>query len=468
MRVVLADLKGTNGFVSKDTVAGGYGSRLRPFSKTAAMVCMVKRRLHAPPSVQMAYLAALAAARGHDTRWTSGGPVESVEGDVAIVLSSLVDYRHETAWADELRRRGTRVGFVGLAASKMPELFMDHADFVVAGEPEEAIGRMFDGEELRGFVQSAPLDNLDELPFPRWDLLGGSSNRTRTGRLTVRPLGGGFPVLASRGCPEFCTYCPHRILADHRARSIANIMEELEALSEIYPHPYVIFRDPLFSEDRERCLALCEAILSRGIRLRFECETRLDRLDPALLSIMYRAGLRAMSFGVESVATDTLKKAGRRPIPPQHQRAVVDFCRELGIATAAFYVFGFVQDTWSSIAHTIDYAINLGSTFAQFKILTPYPGTPLWKQMKPLVYEQDWEKFDGFTPTFTHPNLTAGELMFLLGAAYSRFYIRPTYVANHLGIQSTMIRDMLTRLDTRVFARQARHEILVASRAVSC
>ena len=121
-----------------------------------------------------------------------------------------------------------------------------------------------------------------------------------------------------------------------------------------------------------------------------------------------------------------------------------------------------------SIAHTIDYAIQLGSTFAQFKILTPYPGTPLWKQMKPLVYEQDWEKFDGFTPTFNHPNLTAHELMFLLGAAYSRFYIRPTFVANHLGIQSTVIRDVLTRLDTHVFARQARREILIASRAVSC
>lgn len=58
--------------------------------------------------------------------------------------------------------------------------------------------------------------------------------------------------------------------------------------------------------------------------------------------------------------------------------------------------------------------------------------------------------------------------MFLLGAAYSRFYIRPTYVANHLGIQSTTIRDMLTRLDTRVFARQARREILQTTRAVSC
>src|SRR5213596_393070 len=94
MRVVLADLKGTDGFVSKDTVAGGYGSRLRPFSRVLSIVCQIKRRLHAPPSVQMAYLAALAADKGHDVRWTTDEPMD---GDVALVLSSLVDYRHETA-----------------------------------------------------------------------------------------------------------------------------------------------------------------------------------------------------------------------------------------------------------------------------------------------------------------------------------------------------------------------------------
>src|ERR1051325_5027180 len=97
MRVVLADLKGAGGFVSKDTVAGGYGSRLRPFSLTTALLCRVKQRLVSPPSVQMAYLAALAAEVGHDVRFSAA---ESLDGDVALVLSSLVDYRHETAWAD--------------------------------------------------------------------------------------------------------------------------------------------------------------------------------------------------------------------------------------------------------------------------------------------------------------------------------------------------------------------------------
>ena len=101
-------------------------------------------------------------------------------------------------------------------------------------------------------------------------------------------------------------------------------------------------------------------------------------------------------------------------------------------------------------------------------ILTPYPGTPLWKQMQPLVYETDWQRFDGFTPTFAHPNLTADELMFLLGAAYSRFYVRPTYAANHLGIRSIRLRRLLERWDSRINERQTRQEIATASRAVSC
>lgn len=465
MRVVLADLKGRHGFVSKDTVAGGFGSRLRPFSRVSGVIAGVKQRLHATPSVTLAYLAALAAGSGHEVRWTTG---EVVEGDVALVLSSLVDYRQETGWADRMRDRGVPVGVVGLAASKMPQLFIDHADFVVAGEPEEAVRRLCAGDSLSGLVPSAALDCLDDLPFPRWDLVGQRPVRRGSGRVTIRPLGGGFPLLASRGCPEFCTYCPHRILAGHRERGVSAIVDELVSLCADYPNPYVIFRDPLFTENRARCLALADEILARGLRLRFECETRLDRLDESMLSMLHRAGLRAMSFGVESLDPATLRKAGRRPTAPEHQRRMMEVSRRLGIATAAFYVFGFLQDTWDSIALTIDYAIRMGSTFAQFKILTPYPGTPLWKQMHALVYEQDWEQFDGFTPTFHHPHLTSTELRFLLGAAYSRFYVRPTYLANQLGVQNLWLRRWLSRLDSRVFERQRQREIALVSRAVSC
>src|SRR5574338_1616538 len=97
MRIVLADIKGGDGFISKDTVAGGYGSRLRPFSKVTRVVAATKRRFHDLPSVHLAYAAALAERAGHQVIGSRGELVDDV--DAAIVLSSLVDHRRETAWA---------------------------------------------------------------------------------------------------------------------------------------------------------------------------------------------------------------------------------------------------------------------------------------------------------------------------------------------------------------------------------
>src|SRR5262245_12830078 len=266
MRIVLADLKSSRGFVSKDTVVGGYGSRLDPFSRVTAVISYLKKQFHDLPSVHMAYIAAILDRAGHDVVWTRGEPIE---GDVALVLSSLVDFRNETAWADDMRARGVKVGFLGITASKMPELFQDHCDFIFSGEPEAATMRLGRGDVPRGIVVSEQINDLDSLPFPRWDLVRENGGRKFGIRWSSRPVGGGFPLLASRGCPEFCTYCPHRILAGYRARSIANIVDELERLCDQVRHPYVVFRDPLFTEQRGRVLELCDEIHARGLRVRF-------------------------------------------------------------------------------------------------------------------------------------------------------------------------------------------------------
>src|SRR5262245_51619549 len=297
MRVVLADLKSDRGFVSKDTVVGGYGSRLNPFSRVTSVIAYFKQHFHDVPSVHMAYAAAILARAGHELVWTRGTEDvgEAAAGaDVALVLSSIVDYKHEVAWADAVRARGVKVGFIGIAASKMPDLFSAHADFILSGEPESGVMRIGQGDIPAGIATSEAIEDLDALPFPRWDLVTDDRNRRLKIRVSSRPIGGGYPLLASRGCPEFCTYCPHRILAGYRARSIANIADELERLCDEHPRPYVIFRDPLFSEQRDRCLELCDQIAARGLTLTFEAETRLDRLDTDLLNRLYDACLRAM------------------------------------------------------------------------------------------------------------------------------------------------------------------------------
>jgi len=163
------------------------------------------------------------------------------------------------------------------------------------------------------------------------------------------------------------------------------------------------------------------------------------------LNLLNRAGLDTITFGVESMDPATLKRVGRRPIPPDHQREIIRHCRDLGITSEAFYVLGFLTDTIESIRATIQYSIDLGSTVALFKLLTPFPGTPLAKHMKPLVTETDWERFDGYTPVFNHPNMSQEDLRHLLGSAYVSFYVRPSFALNYLGIKSP--HDALLRLD---------------------
>jgi len=452
MRVVIADIKGRGGFVNKDTVVGGYGSRFRGFSWTTRWIERARRLFQNVPSIHAGYLAAIFEQAGHDVRVTRD---EFVEGDIALILSSLVDYRHEIEWAEEAKRRyGTRVGFFGAPATHMPELLENHADFLIKGEPEQAAIRIAAGEIPAGTMPSPATDNLDELPFPAWHLFDQGRVRHAVGR-SIRPSNRAFPILSSRSCPEFCTYCPHRITAPYRSRSAENVVAEIEEICARHENPYLVFRDPLFSEERERSTGIAEGILRKNLKVRFECETRLDDLDKNLLDLLYRAGLSTITFGVESVDPATLKRVGRRPIPPEHQKSIVSYCRDKGITTEGFFVIGFLTDSVESIRATIDYAIDLSPTAALFKILTPFPGTPLYKHMKPLITETDWEKFDGYTPTFRHPNLSHKELTHLLGLAYTRFYVRPSFGLNYLGIKTPIeTLDALMHLEAYAKRRQ--------------
>ena len=294
MRVVIADIKGRGGFVNKDTVVGGYGSRFRGFSWTTRWIERARTLFQNVPSIHAGYLAAIFEQAGHDVRVTRD---EFVDGDIALILSSLVDYRHEIEWAEEAKRRyGMRVGFFGAPSTHMPELLENHADFLIKGEPEQAAMRLAAGEvpaarriaaympgsaeRMASIMASPAIDNLDSLPFPAWHLFHQGRVRHAVGR-SIRPSNRAFPILSSRSCPEFCTYCPHRITAPYRSRSAENVVAEIEEICARHEHPYLIFRDPLFSEERERstgtcltardslilqqsCVSTCEAFFEQG------------------------------------------------------------------------------------------------------------------------------------------------------------------------------------------------------------
>src|SRR5437867_4004256 len=341
MRVVIADLKGRGGFVNKDTAVGGYGSRFHGFSRTTRWIERLRKLYQNVPSIHAGYLAAIFAQSGHDVRITRD---RVLEGDVALVLSSIVDHRHEVEWAEEARQRfRMRVGFFGAPATHMPELLRDRADFIIKGEPEYAAMRMAAGEIPKGSVESPPVADLDTLPFPAWHLFRRKMVRHAVGR-SLRAAHAAFPILSSRSCPEFCTYCPHRITAPYRSRSPESVVAEAKDICARYGRSYLVFRDPLFTQERSRSTAIAEGIIRKNLPVSFECETRLDDLDKELIDLLYRAGLRTITFGVESVDPATLKRVGRRPIPPAHQREIVAHCRKKRIATEGFYVLGVRTD----------------------------------------------------------------------------------------------------------------------------
>ena len=140
-------------------------------------------------------------------------------------------------------------------------------------------------------------------------------------------------------------------------------------------------------------------------------------------------------------------------------------CRELGIVTAAFYVPSFGEDTRESISATIDYSVDLGSTVAQFKILTPYPGTPLWQADGANGDRAGLERFDGFTPTFAS-TLSAQELKFLLGSAYALLH------ASVVSRETCAFRRRKVRrhhtLDARVRAAACSEKALLLPRSAAC
>jgi len=449
--IILADLRGKGGFVNKDTVAGGYGSRFTGDSFATRLGVHLRGIAQNVPSIHIGYLADIFAAAGHEVIHTRDD--RPVDGDLALVLTSLVDYKHECEWAQKARGRGIRVGFFGQPATHLPELFNGAGDFIISGEPEAAALKIAAGEDPNGLILSPAVADLDSLPFPRWDQVKmrrfAHASRDHFG--LVRAL----PMLTSRSCPEHCTYCPHRITADFRARSVANVIAEMQELCKIYKRPHIVIRDPLYTLDRERCFRIAEQIRALDLDVTYECETRMDDLDEELIRSMHASGLREISFGVESPDPVVLRKVARRFIPHEHMRNMINLCWELGVATIAFYVIGFLQDTEESIEELIRFSMDLDSTFANFKILTPYPGTPQFKQLNPLIFETDWEKFDGYTLTFRHPALTPKLARLMLGMAYSRYFFRPSQLCNILGRHRYARHPRFRRADEWVWQKQA-------------
>jgi anaerobic magnesium-protoporphyrin IX monomethyl ester cyclase len=267
------------------------------------------------------------------------------------------------------------------------------------------------------------IEDLDELPFPARHLWPLES---------LRKIEDVFYLTTSRGCVYWCEFCSavRMFGRKFRMRSIKNVVDELEYLYKTYDATFFTFCDDAFTVDQARTKKLCDEILNRGLKIKWNCGTRVDMVSKDLLQKMKDAGCVSVWFGVESGSQHVLDEM-QKGISPEQTIKAVGWVRELGLKPAPNVLLGFPGETKESALKTIKFAQKISpDDVAYYNIATPLPGTPLYDRVKENGWLKitDFDKYDCKTPVFETPMLSSKDLSELYEMAFRSFYLRPTYI----------------------------------------
>ncbi len=213
-------------------------------------------------------------------------------------------------------------------------------------------------------------------------------------------------------------------------RSIKNVVDEIEYLHKTYCATQFTFCDDAFTVDKARTEELCDEIKKRGLKINWNCGTRVDMVTKELLITMRDAGCVSVWFGVESGSQHVLDEMQKGISTEQTIRAV-GWVRELGLTPAPNVLLGFPGETKESALKTIKFTQKISpDDMAYYNIATPLPGTPLYDRVKENGWLKitDFDKYDCKTPVFETPMLSTKELEELYAKAFRSFYLRPTFI----------------------------------------
>ncbi len=458
--------------------------------------------LRLSPPLGLAYVASYLEAHGHevevlDAALSGLNRREERGGLVRVGLTPREVRRRAEAWGAEavgvscvsstlagevealvreLGETGARVVVGGVHASLKPEEVVAWgADFAVVGEGEETMRELAEVLERGGspgrvrgiawrrgkkIIRNPPrplIRDLDSLPFPAWHLFPLQEySRVKGHAAAVR--GRAAPVLTSRGCPNRCLFCSVPLVwGCWRARSPANVVEEIEWLVERWGTEEVHFEDDNLSLDRERMRGICREMVRRGVEVCWATPNGIDvrTLTADLLEEMRRAGCYFLSFGLEHGDPLFRERMGKL-FSPSHVRRVVRKARELGIWTHAFFMVGWPWETRESLERTLKFAEEVGVDFATFSFPVPFPGTPLERLWEELGLEKPNLTLSPlFFPQVDLESLKAGELRSWLERASLRFQVR--VLLRWLRSPGELLGRLRSAEDLRFLSRLAGH-----------
>lgn len=265
--------------------------------------------------------------------------------------------------------------------------------------------------------------DVNELPFPAWDLVNLENYR-------MPIIGEKYVLLATgRGCPYSCTFCVSTSYYGKRfrCRNVDSVINEIEYVKSLGINNFFFFVET-FTLNKKFVMDLCGEIIRRELNIRWICNSRVDTVDREMLNAMKKAGCWLISFGIESGDQQILDNV-KKGIKLEQSQKAVEMAKKSGIATIGHFIFGLPGESRETIEKTLKLSKKLPLNFAEFYIATPFPGCELFNDIKIKNYEEiNWSEYE-----YSHNVLMKDlNLENVRNKAYRGFYLRPSLILRDL------------------------------------
>jgi len=276
----------------------------------------------------------------------------------------------------------------------------------------------------------APIADLDDIPFPAFDLIDLARYKKLWFQLDTigRPIEG-TSIFATRGCPYQCSFCQptlERLFGRKlRKRSPENIVAELAWLKKELRIEGFMLQDDTLNVDREWTRRLARQIVAARLGLVFGCNMRADLVDEEILRELREAGLRKVYIGIESCSDRIRNEVYDKRLQRAQIEKAVAAAKKTGILVQGYFMIGAPGEKKSEVRDTLRYARALDLDDLTINIATPLPGSHLYQKFRGDIAIPE-EGFD----YYRRYAFVAGEFderwlrrAQLLG--YLAFYLRP-------------------------------------------
>jgi len=336
----------------------------------------------------------------------------NIHADVVAITFHTPSAPHAYDIAARFRSRGVCVAMGGPHVTLLPEEAARHADAIFIGEAEGLWEDFLQGFEARSYLgvyRQIVAPSLERGPhackklFHRHDHTDGV-------------------LFATRGCPGQCDFCTVAVMYGHRLRK--RPVDEVAAEYASFHGRVVIFWDDNIVGDMEYAKRLCRAIAPYRKWWSSQASIHAGR-DDEFLEAAARSGCKQLFLGLESISQPSIADVNKAFNQVDEYLQIIDRIHAHGIAVQAGIVFGFDHDTAEIFERTIDFLEDAGVQNATFNVLTPFPGTPLYRRMEAegRILTRDWRKYNSRDDVVYRPKRMSGaELLAGFRYANGRFY----------------------------------------------